>query len=585
MSAALARVRGHNCSLPAIAFAISMAGCATTATTTANPFVGLADAYSARDAAAAAQNYAPDARVIYAYDGTAEERYDGRSAIQSSFDSFFSRIDANLPLDLNFRIDRRDGRKALGVYRLRFGQAETSYGRFDVVLSDDGLFESDRSSSATQADFEELPGPLLVRPDENELDRSYYGLLAGRYRLPDGCTLVVTRSIVRLFVRNICDQSWRGLDRVSGLEWTGGASVLPASDEADARNSRYRFAPVSSSPSASVRVQADGRQVQAVRDTPYTTSDIGFVSADGTRLAGTLYVPSGLTEGAPATVLVHGSGPQDRDGYASIIAVLADALAAEGRVVLTYDKRGSGASLGNGDASGFEVLAQDAAAALNFLRGRAEVSPERVGLAGSSQAGWVVAKAIADGAEPADVFLLGAAGAAFTVREQNIYNTDVRMACAGIAEPLREMALAQQSAFFDALRDPTKATRLDTLTSEASREPEIRDWLFPGSAGLAEENAWFTVLDPTFDPLPVWQGYSGKAVFVFSEFDDSTDTAAAVERLRTVGAQVVTLPAAQHLGLDAASRCDGELAPRTSFSPSLFEALAAFARPTGDHAR
>ncbi|QUL36749.1 hypothetical protein [Erythrobacter sp. JK5] len=120
------------------------------------------------------------------------------------------------------------------------------------------------------------------------------------------------------------------------------------------------------------------------------------------------------------------------------------------------------------------------------------------------------------------------------------------------------------------------------MTREASSDPAIRDWLFPGSEGLDVENAWFTVLDPAFDPLPIWRAYDGKAVFVFSEFDDSTDTAVAVKRLRDLDVSVNVLPGAQHLGLDARSKCDGEIAERKSFSPGLFAELAAFSRITGD---
>ena len=560
--------------------AATLSSCAATAQPANDAFVTLSEAYAARDVESAAGAYAEDATVVYAYDGTPEEKFVGRQAIMQSFATFFGRINEALPLDLNFRIAGRRGEASYGYYRLRFGDAETSYGRFDVVQDEAGMFVLDRSSSATMAQFEETSGPLLVRPEDNELDRGYYKLLTGRYSLPNGCELVVTRSFVRLFVRNTCDQSWRGLKRVSGLHWTGGETVLP--QRAD---THFRFAEVTEGPSASVVVASDGTQQTAVRNTAYAIEDARFASVDGTRLAGTIYLPEGGTGQRAATVLVHGSGPQDRDGYASIIAVLADALAAEGRVVLTYDKRGSGASLGNGDEAGFDILAQHAAAAMEYLRGRDDVDPKHVGLAGSSQAGWVVAKAIEQGADPADVFLLGAAGAAFTVREQNLYNTDVRMACAGIPGAARRKALEQQGAFFDALADRSQADRLDDLTEAARQDSAISDWLFPGSEGLDVDDAWFTVLDPSFDPLPIWRDYDGEVVFVFSEYDDSTDTAVAVSRIRKLGMTAKILPNAQHLGLDANAMCDGELAGRSAFSPALFDELATFVRTNSDGTR
>lgn len=536
-------------------------------------FLALAQAYADRDPQAAARAYSEDAEVIYAYDGAPEERYRGRAAIEQSFAGFFGQIDPADGLDLNFRMIERQGDMAHGVYRLRLGPASTSFGRFEVIQGPDGLFLSDRSTSAGLADFEEAAGPVLVAPEDETLDPDYYRLLTGRYRLPTGCALVVTRSVVRLFVRNTCDQSWRGLQRVSGLDWTGGPTVL--SDRAE---TTFSFDRVADAPSAYLVIQSGSEITQAVRDTPYNLEAVEFPSADGTLLTGTLYVPVRASAPAPATVLVHGSGPQDRDGYASIIAVLADALAAEGRVVLAYDKRGSGGSGGDGDSAGFDVLAADAQAAMTYLRGRAEVEPTQVGLAGSSQAGWIIATAIRDGAEPADVFLLGAAGAAFSVREQNLYNTEVLMRCAGIAEPSRRLVLAQQAAFFDAVQDLSQAARLDSLTREAVTHPEIRDWLFPDSTGLDTPGAWFTVLDPAFDPLPVWRGYDGHAVLAFGAHDDATDTAGAITRLQDAGLASVLLPDSQHLGLDATDVCDADLGGRTRFSPELFEAISAFAR-------
>lgn len=276
--------------------------------------------------------------------------------------------------------------------------------------------------------------------------------------------------------------------------------------------------------------------------------------------------------------MVHGSGPQDRDGYASIIAVVADALASSGRIVLTYDKRGSGASAGDGNRAGFATLAADARAAMAYLAGRSEVDQRRIGLAGSSQAGWVVAKAIADGAEPHDVWLLGAAGTAFTVREQNLYNTEVRMACAGLSPDRQRVALDQQAGFFDALADRTKAARLDELTRAARADPGLADWLFPGSEGLATPGAWYTTLDPAFDPLPVWAAYGGPMTFVFGEFDDATDTAGAIERLKGTPPRVVFLKGAQHLGLRATSRCDGDFGALEGFAPEMFKSLELFAK-------
>jgi len=540
-----------------------------------DPFSILRDAYARRDADLAARAYVDNAEVEYRYDGVPKETFIGADAIRDSFESLFSSVSKTEALDLNFRITSKSTASAEGFYRLRFGRQNASYGRFSVRIAPDGRLASDLSTSASRDDFEDASGPVALAADVEDLDRDYYAAMAGRYRLPDGCTLVVTRSIVRLFVRNTCTQQWRGLARVSGREWTAGNRTVDATVV-----SRYLFSPFVGGVSPSVTVTDEhGNTVQASRADQYSTQNVSFTSADGTELAGTLYLPTGAPKQRAATVMVHGSGPQDRDGFASLIAVMSDALASEGRVVLAYDKRGSGLSAGNGDKANFEALASDARSAMKFLAHRVDVDPEKIGLAGSSQAGWVIAKTIEAGAAPADVLLLGAAGAAISVRRQNMYNTDIQMACRGISPDDRRVALAQQSAFFDFLADPNAATRLDMLSDSAAKRASLSDWLFPRSSAVdRSDGSWFNILAIDYDPLPTWKKYRGRSLFLFGEFDDATPTPLAVNKLS--GSKVVTriIPAAQHLGLVATSKCSAGLSDVSRFEPALFRHLTEFAR-------
>lgn len=547
----------------------------TAQATPLDPFAILRDAYARRDANFAARAYVESAEVEYRYDGVPKESYIGTDAIRDLFESLFSSVSKDEALDLNFRITSKSTDSAEGFYRLRFAQKNASYGKFSVRIGPDGRLASDLSTSASRDDFEEAAGPVALAADVEDLDRDYYAAMAGRYRLPDGCTLVVTRSIVRLFVRNTCTQQWRGLTRVSGREWTAGNRAIDTTVV-----SRYRFSPLVGGISQSLTVMDEqGQTFQASRADLYSTQNVSFTSADGIELAGTLYLPKGVAKQRAATVMVHGSGPQDRDGFASLIAVMSDAFAAEGRVVLAYDKRGSGLSSGNGDRANFETLASDASSAMKFLAQRVEVNPVNIGLAGSSQAGWVISKTIDAGAAPADVLLLGAAGAAISVRQQNMYDTDIQMACRGISPDDRRVALAQQSAFFSFLTDPNAATRLDKLSDLAANRASLSDWLFPKSGAVdRSDGSWYNVLAIDYDPLPTWRKYRGRSLFLFGEFDDATPTPLAVKKLS--GSKVVTriIPAAQHLGLVAKSKCSAGLSDVSRFDPSLFRHFSEFAR-------
>lgn len=539
----------------------------------ADAFEQLRSAYAERDAAAAAKAYGPDAVVTYRYDGSAEERHVGSAAIARSFQSLFDQIDPKQRLDLNFRTTQKVGNMVSGYYRLRIAGAPT-YGTFTVTLDGSGKFASDLGGSASMAAFEEASGPLMFANDGEDLERAYYGKLTGRYRAADGCYLVVTRSIVRMFVRDTCTNQWRGLNRVSGREWTAGNTIV-----SEKKLVTYRFAELIGTGAASVAVEGPAGTRTATRRDTYRREDVSFTAGDGTRLTGTIYLPVGWKGRRPGSVMLHGSGAQDRDGYASIIGVLADQLADSGRVVLAYDKRGSGGSDGDGNRAGFDLLADDAMAAMSAVRARAEVDPARVGLAGSSQAGWVAAKAIARGAKPADVLLLGAAGAAISVAEQNLYNTDVRLQCAKVAPADRRLALRQQRAFFDFLGDSRMAGALDAVTAKARARPVLADWLFPDSRTTDRSaGAWYVVLDPAFDPLPLWRAYRGRTLFLFAEHDDATPTREVLRRLAPLRATVKMLRAAQHLGLRASDRCNGELNALTAFSNELMPAIATFAQ-------
>lgn len=101
-------------------------------------------------------------------------------------------------------------------------------------------------------------------------------------------------------------------------------------------------------------------------------------------LAGSLVEPAGPPDPErPLVVMVHGS-----ERTAAIGNVYSYALAAQGLSVFVYDKRGTGASEGL-YTQNFELLAEDAAAALRQARAMAEGRFGRAGFFGGSQGGWV----------------------------------------------------------------------------------------------------------------------------------------------------------------------------------------------------
>jgi pimeloyl-ACP methyl ester carboxylesterase len=122
------------------------------------------------------------------------------------------------------------------------------------------------------------------------------------------------------------------------------------------------------------------------------SEDVSFV-AGGRTIPGTLVHPASGT--GPGLLLLAGSGPTDRDWNSPLLPgkngsarLLAEALAARGVTVLRFDKAFSGRNPGLPIADlTLDTYRDEATAALDFLRARAEVDPARVFVAGHSEGG------------------------------------------------------------------------------------------------------------------------------------------------------------------------------------------------------
>lgn len=133
---------------------------------------------------------------------------------------------------------------------------------------------------------------------------------------------------------------------------------------------------------------------------------------DGNRaLPGTLSLPTGNGP-FPAVVLVHGSGPQDRDqtlGPNRPFLDIAHGLAARGIAVLRFDKRSRARpqDYAAGDFTVDDEVTDDAIAAILALRAVAEVDADRVFVLGHSLGG-MMAPRIAARADAAGTILFAA---------------------------------------------------------------------------------------------------------------------------------------------------------------------------------
>lgn len=150
----------------------------------------------------------------------------------------------------------------------------------------------------------------------------------------------------------------------------------------------------------------------------YKVEEVEFES-HGVKLSGSVFFPEKVTTRA-AVVFVHGSGK------ASGELRWGELFASHGIAALVYDKRGAGRSGGKYESEqsvsgpNISLLADDAAAALSTLRKDPRTAGLPVGLAGISQAGWIVPLA-AEKSRSAD-FLVLWSGPVCKVSEEDIYS-------------------------------------------------------------------------------------------------------------------------------------------------------------------
>ena len=226
---------------------------------------------------------------------------------------------------------------------------------------------------------------------------------------------------------------------------------------------------------------------------PYLVEDIVFTNTkEKIDLAGTLTLPKGK-EKAPAVVLLAGSGPNDRNetifGHKPFW-VLADYLSHNGIAVLRSDKRGVDNSGGEYFTATTQDFADDAEAALNYLKTRKEIDSSNIGLIGHSEGG-VIAHMIAS------------------------QNKDVRfiVLMAGLGVSGAELSLAQnQFAFNKASLSDKEKESLDEILKKVYTS--VQSWTgYVGSE--TERNALKQELGALWHNLPAeMRGQVSKELFV-----------------------------------------------------------------------
>jgi dienelactone hydrolase len=192
--------------------------------------------------------------------------------------------------------------------------------------------------------------------------------------------------------------------------------------------------------------------------------DVTF-SSSGARLAGTLFRPTVPGE-HPGIVLLHGSGPGPRAPFKA----MAERFVADGFAALIFDKRGSGASSGSWTEGSLDDLADDALAAVAFLKSQPGIDVHHVGLWGVSQAGWVIPRALAR--QPNAVgFIVVITGGGLKPIDVERYDYRAALSRLGAPDGRQDEPLALVDRYMSYLRDGADRAGLEQAIEHARGQP------------------------------------------------------------------------------------------------------------------
>jgi hypothetical protein len=212
---------------------------------------------------------------------------------------------------------------------------------------------------------------------------------------------------------------------------------------------------------------------------PYMEQDVKFLNLrEDVVLAGTLSYPRSGGP-FPAAILISGAGPQDRNeegfGGHRFFHVLADDLTKRGIAVLRYDDRGVGESTGSLDKATSADLAEDVKGAFRFLIKCSFINPQKIGLIGHSEGGFIAQIVASEIDEIAWIVLM--AGPAISGKEIWLYQLSMFFKQGASKEDPAKYIERIIALLDDEPNDDRAREKIDSIFKEMKYSPEMTKYL------------------------------------------------------------------------------------------------------------
>jgi len=368
----------------------------------------------------------------------------------------------------------------------------------------------------------------------------------------------------------------RGLSPVSANEFSAGPGLLVPTPE----EMKIAFAQDSEGKVIGFTLQQNGfPDRSAKRANHYNQEKVTFLNQDVT-LTGILLTPLGKGP-YPAVALISGSGPAER--YDLIPHV--HFLVRQGIAILGYDKRGVRDSTGDWRRVGLEVLADDAVAAVQFLKSRKDVDSKRIGVFGSSQGGWVGPLAASKSEDVA--FVISVCGPGVSPAEQELDRVGHDLRLRGFSGDEITEALTLMRSRDNFARGTESWEDFQAAVAKTSEAKWIQYVPMPRSRDARTFEFWRR-LPIDYNPTPVLEKVRVPVLALFGELDqnvlpqkNSERWMGAFQKSANEDTLIEILPRARHSLLEAQTGSDEEVPMLKRFVPEYMPLLLDWLRKHG----
>jgi len=169
---------------------------------------------------------------------------------------------------------------------------------------------------------------------------------------------------------------------------------------------------------------------EASVDSPDIQREHVFIQSGNIKLEGDLLIPTGGKEKKGAVIFITGSSPNVYQAYLGITQKYVQGVfLPRDMAVLYVNKRGMGESQGNWKHQDFQGRTDDLYAAVQFLKEHEAIDPDRIGIMGHSQGGYIVPITASQHEDVA--FFISLVGPTVTVWEQMEDTNENTFRCQG----------------------------------------------------------------------------------------------------------------------------------------------------------